>query len=255
MGTVGLREKFLLEHEGLYVFVGRQQQIRWGELLLVHALDPSRPSGGGREPSTNVASMANPSTEVPAILAFGESLVDAETNNFIGGSITLADFLPYGTTFFHSLATGRFSDGGLALEFIASRLGLPFASRFLKPGAAFQRGIKLASGGSGVLSDTMSFGDGVIPLTTQVSQFHRLATKLTSSGTAAAAAGNLISKSMHFFATGSCNELSAIVLENSKSLQQNVSYPAKFVTAVVSEFRAHGQMHSVPTYVHLSCAI
>lgn len=46
MGAVGLLEKCRLQHEGVFVFVGgqQQQQIRWEPLLLVHALDPS-PSG------------------------------------------------------------------------------------------------------------------------------------------------------------------------------------------------------------------
>lgn len=172
-------------------------------------------------------------TKVPAIFAFGDSLIDAGNNNFVEGSTTLANFLPYGETFFHK-PTGRFTNGRLVFDFLASKLGLPFMPPFLRPGAAFKKGVNFGSAGSGILSTTG--GHGVIPFTTQVNEFQQVATKLAND-LGAAAAGDLISNSLFFFVTGS-NDLSAFL--GNSTLQKSIT-PTEFVTNVLSQLQAHAQ--------------
>jgi len=57
------------------------------------------------------------SFEVPAIFAFGASLADAATNNFLPQATARADFPPYGKTFFKK-PTGRFTNGRNAVDFV-----------------------------------------------------------------------------------------------------------------------------------------
>jgi len=56
---------------------------------------------------------------VPALFVFGDSAVDAGTNNYIPNSSARADFPPYGRTFFHC-PTGRFTDGRTVFDFIGN---------------------------------------------------------------------------------------------------------------------------------------
>ncbi|CAM6107599.1 unnamed protein product [Calypogeia fissa] len=177
---------------------------------------------------------AYPWTKVHAVFAFGDSLVDSGTNNFIEGSVTRANYLPYGESFFH-WGTGRFTNGRHAFDFIASWLGLPFMPPFLKPGATFEQGVNFGSAGSGVFNTT-SFGYGVNPLSIQVSQFQEVATKLTND-LGKESADNLISSSLFIFITGS-NDLSAY-LSNS-SLQHAVN-ATQYLSSMLSELEGHAQ--------------
>ncbi|KAK2970485.1 hypothetical protein RJ640_023668, partial [Escallonia rubra] len=57
------------------------------------------------------------------LFIFGDSLFDAENNNYINSSAAAgANFWPYGETFF-KYPTGRFSDGRLIPDFIGKRRG------------------------------------------------------------------------------------------------------------------------------------
>ena len=58
-----------------------------------------------------------------AILIFGDSTVDIENNSFIH-TIFKANYAPYGKDFLDHVATGRFSDGKLIPDMIASKLGI-----------------------------------------------------------------------------------------------------------------------------------
>lgn len=55
--------------------------------------------------------------DVPAYFAFGDSLADVGTNNFLPqATAPRADFPPYGKTFFKK-PTGRFTNGRNAIDF------------------------------------------------------------------------------------------------------------------------------------------
>lgn len=63
-------------------------------------------------------SQINLSKEKAALFVFGDSLFDIGNNNYINTSTDyLANYPPYGETFFH-YSTGRFSDGRLIPDFI-----------------------------------------------------------------------------------------------------------------------------------------
>lgn len=55
----------------------------------------------------------------PALLAFGDSIIDTGNNNYIR-TIVRANFPPYGRDFPGHKATGRFSDGRISVDFLGT---------------------------------------------------------------------------------------------------------------------------------------
>ncbi|XP_031257863.1 GDSL esterase/lipase 1-like [Pistacia vera] len=79
----------------------------------------------------------------------GDSLFDAGNNQYSSPYSYIPGYhLPYGKTYFPLHPTGRYSDGRLAPDFIASKLNLPFMPPILKPGANFTHGANFASAGA-----------------------------------------------------------------------------------------------------------
>ncbi|XP_065868934.1 GDSL lipase-like [Euphorbia lathyris] len=113
-----------------------------------------------------------------AMFVFGDSLYDPGNNNNLNVSIIhKADYWPYGETFFH-YATGRFCDGRLIPDFIATYAELPIWKPYLDADADlnnFTNGANFAAGGAGALPQTDA---GSVNLTQQLSFFKEVANKL-----------------------------------------------------------------------------
>ncbi|KAH7568840.1 hypothetical protein JRO89_XS06G0059700 [Xanthoceras sorbifolium] len=60
---------------------------------------------------------------VSAIYVFGDSTVDSGNNNYINTAFR-SDFSPYGRDFVNQMPTGRFTNGRLTTDFIASYVGV-----------------------------------------------------------------------------------------------------------------------------------
>jgi hypothetical protein len=58
-----------------------------------------------------------------SILVFGDSTVDTGNNNYIK-TLAKGNHLPYGRDFPNHVPTGRFSNGKLAIDFLASTMNL-----------------------------------------------------------------------------------------------------------------------------------
>jgi hypothetical protein len=56
---------------------------------------------------------------VPALIVFGDSIVDTGNNNNID-TLVRSDFLPYGRDFMGGKPTGRFSNGKVPADFLGS---------------------------------------------------------------------------------------------------------------------------------------
>ncbi|RID67932.1 hypothetical protein BRARA_C00132 [Brassica rapa] len=90
---------------------------------------------------------------VPALLIMGDSVVDAGNNN-LRLTLVKANFPPYGRDFLAHTATGRFSNGKLAIDFTAENLGFTsYPVAYLSQDAANETnlltGANFASGASG----------------------------------------------------------------------------------------------------------
>ncbi|KAG6544786.1 hypothetical protein Mapa_013812 [Marchantia paleacea] len=123
---------------------------------------------------------ANPLVQplVKAIFSFGDSTTDTGTNTYLPNPAFLANFTPYGQTFFES-PTGRFSDGRLVIDLVAAFFGLPLLQPYLTPNLTYyDQGVNFASAGSGLLNTTKT--GMVVSMPEQVQQFKKVKESLVS---------------------------------------------------------------------------
>ncbi|KDP21039.1 hypothetical protein JCGZ_21510 [Jatropha curcas] len=119
---------------------------------------------------------------VTAVLVFGDSTVDPGNNNFIA-TIFKGNFAPYGKDFPNQLPTGRFSNGRLTPDFIASYVGVKeYLPPYLDPTLSIEElmtGVSFASAGSGFDPLTPQISN-VISTETQVGYFKEYKKRLES---------------------------------------------------------------------------
>ncbi|KAJ4978578.1 hypothetical protein NE237_009358 [Protea cynaroides] len=108
-----------------------------------------------------------------ALLIFGDSTVDTGNNNFIP-TIVKGNHLPYGQDFPGHNLTGRFSNGRLVPDLLASALGIKeFIPPFLDPHLSDKEiltGVSFASAGSG-FDDLTSLASKVLTMSQQLQYF------------------------------------------------------------------------------------
>ncbi|XP_022731827.1 GDSL esterase/lipase At2g30310-like [Durio zibethinus] len=130
----------------------------------------------------NTSSPGKPTTtpKFPAIIIFGDSTVDSGNNNYIG-TLFKANIPPYGENYPGHIPTGRFTDGKLVPDFVASSMGIKEAvPPFLQPNLSedeLRTGVSFASAGSGYDDLTTTLSD-VIPVSRQVELFKSYIEKL-----------------------------------------------------------------------------
>ncbi|KAH0705098.1 hypothetical protein KY290_009793 [Solanum tuberosum] len=116
---------------------------------------------------------------IKSLFQFGDSLADAGNVIRIPGAVTLAKAwgLPYGETFFHK-PTGRFTDGRIIADYIASALNLPFVNAYLdKSGVSFSQGANFAVAGATAMNNSFLVEKGIgfakynVPLPSQLEWF------------------------------------------------------------------------------------
>nr|XP_004499298.1 GDSL esterase/lipase EXL1-like [Cicer arietinum] len=129
---------------------------------------------------TNAIIQLPPNVSIPAVLVFGDSIMDTGNNNYIltpGRS----NFAPYGKDFQGGIATGRFSNGKVPSDLIVEELGIKeYLPPYLNPNLTFNElttGVCFASGGAGYdhLTSQLEFA---IPLTKQLDYFKEYIEKL-----------------------------------------------------------------------------
>ncbi|KAI3740671.1 hypothetical protein L2E82_31141 [Cichorium intybus] len=115
-----------------------------------------------------------------ALFVFGDSTVDAGNNNFIRTPMK-SNFPPYGRDFFNHIPTGRFTNGRLVSDFIASYVGIKDSvPAYLDPTLRIEdlmTGVSFASAGSGYdpLTPTLS---SAITLEQQMEYFKEYKSKM-----------------------------------------------------------------------------
>ncbi|KAG0612204.1 hypothetical protein M758_6G009900 [Ceratodon purpureus] len=89
---------------------------------------------------------------VPSYYVMGDAFHDAGNNNFIKTKVPMANYKPYGMTYFKK-PNGRFSDGRIFSDLLAVIMKLPQAAPSLSNVTIDQKGtcINFASGGSAIL--------------------------------------------------------------------------------------------------------
>ncbi|PVH48563.1 hypothetical protein PAHAL_4G358500 [Panicum hallii] len=103
-------------------------------------------------PAPTPPGMINHTTGCTTLLVLGDSTVDPGNNNHLP-TTARANFLPYGLNFYGRRPTGRFTNGRLATDMLAEKLGIARTiPGFFDPSlrlAQLRRGVSFASGGSG----------------------------------------------------------------------------------------------------------
>ncbi|KAJ8439807.1 hypothetical protein Cgig2_029067 [Carnegiea gigantea] len=114
-----------------------------------------------------------PNVAVPAIFAFGDSIVDTGNNNYIK-TLAKCNFPPYGKDFIGGIPTGRFSNGRVLTDFLAEELSIKqYVPAYLDPNLGSQdllTGVCFASGSSGYDPITCKT-ENVIPIFQQLEYF------------------------------------------------------------------------------------
>ncbi|KAH7542777.1 GDSL esterase/lipase At2g30310 [Ziziphus jujuba] len=112
----------------------------------------------------------------PAILIFGDSTVDTGNNNYLINAFFKGNHYPYGKDFPGHVPTGRFSNGKLVPDFIASMLNIKdIVPPFLKPNLSDEElltGVSFASAGAGY-DDLTTVASGAISFSKQVDDYFK----------------------------------------------------------------------------------
>ncbi|KAK2376589.1 GDSL Lipase/Acylhydrolase family protein [Trifolium repens] len=117
-----------------------------------------------------------------SILVFGDSTVDTGNNNYIK-TLSKGNHLPYGRDFPNHVPIGRFSNGKLAIDFLASIMNLKdTVPPFLDPNLSNEdllTGVSFASGGSGFDDLTIALS-GAVSISKQIEYFKNYVVKVKS---------------------------------------------------------------------------
>jgi phospholipase/lecithinase/hemolysin len=175
---------------------------------------------------------------VPAVYIFGDSTVDTGNQKYLTTVIT-SDYPPYGRDFVPPGPTGRFSNGKLANDFGAERLGLPYAVNYLDQSATVQnylQGVNFASSGSGYLNIT-GYILGVETVDEQLAFFRKVKEAIIAS-IGVNAAEEHMQKSFFLMSTGS-NDF--INLYNIDPIIQAMYTPAQYEDLLISTLSGYIQ--------------
>ncbi|PON81083.1 Lipase [Trema orientale] len=119
-------------------------------------------------------------TLVPAIITFGDSVVDVGNNNY-RTTLFKANYPPYGRDFINHQATGRFCNGKLATDLTAETLGFKtYPPAYLSPEASGKNlliGANFASAASGY-DEKAAILNHAITLSQQLGYFKEYQSKL-----------------------------------------------------------------------------
>ncbi|KAI3456200.1 hypothetical protein Pfo_012863 [Paulownia fortunei] len=121
----------------------------------------------------NLAQQSPLNSSIPAFFVFGDSTVDSGNNDYIK-TVTKSNFPPYGKDFPNHIPTGRFTNGRLVTDFLASYVGIKdYLPPYLDPTLSLddlKTGVCFASAGTGFDPLTAQLS-GVIPIQKQLKYF------------------------------------------------------------------------------------
>ncbi|GMI96923.1 hypothetical protein like AT1G06990 [Hibiscus trionum] len=172
-----------------------------------------------------------------SILIFGDSTVDTGNNNFID-TFFKANHLPYGQDFPGHIPTGRFSNGKLIPDFVASVLGIKqTVPPSLDPNLSkddLRTGVSFASAGSGY-DEITTVVTGAIPVPKQLEHFKSYIAKL-SKIFGSNEARNIVKKSLVIISAGTNDFGFNYYLLSTRKEQYNVGGFQDFLLKALQDF-------------------
>ncbi|EFJ14553.1 hypothetical protein SELMODRAFT_180991 [Selaginella moellendorffii] len=181
--------------------------------------------------------------DVSAVFVFGDSLVDSGNNNNLQ-SLAKANFLPYGKDFDTHKPTGRFANGRLVPDFIASRLGLDLAPAYVSANDNVLQGVNFASAGSGLLESTGLVFVRHFSLPAQVDHFQNVLGNNITAKLGSKRARELSSQAIYYITVGSNDLVNNYYLLPASPLAVQYT-PERFQSLLLAEYhkqlqRLHG---------------
>ncbi|RRT60747.1 hypothetical protein B296_00044740, partial [Ensete ventricosum] len=181
--------------------------------------------------------------KVPALVVFGDSSVDTGNNDYLP-TVARSNFQPYGRDFNGGVATGRFSNGRLATDFISQDFGLPdTVPAYLDPSFEtkdFAAGVCFASAATGydnVTSDVLLIGlwQSVLPLWKQLDYFKNYQEKLKSFQ-GEATAQQTISQALYIISMGTNDFLENYYAYSGRSSEYTVDKYEDYLVGIARGF-------------------
>ncbi|KAH1095752.1 hypothetical protein AAZX31_14G205300 [Glycine max] len=162
-------------------------------------------------------------SSVPAVLAFGDSIVDPGNNNNIK-TLIKCNFPPYGKDFQGGNPTGRFCNGKIPSDLIAEQLGIKeYLPAYLDPNlksSDLVTGVCFASGASGYDPLTPKI-TSVLSLSTQLDMFREYIGKLK--GIVGESRTNyILSNSLYLVVAGSDDIANTYFVAHARILQYDI---------------------------------
>ncbi|KAF8775849.1 hypothetical protein HU200_004242 [Digitaria exilis] len=160
----------------------------------------------------------NRTTGCTTLLVLGDSTVDPGNNNRLP-TTARANFLPYGINFYGRRPTGRFTNGRLATDMLAEKLGIARTiPGFFDPNlrlAQLRRGVSFASGGSGY-DDSTANRINVVSFSAQLHNLFRYKL-LIRTLLGARRAERLVNRAAFVISTGTNDMLSVYLASSNQS--------------------------------------
>ncbi|KAK6140366.1 hypothetical protein DH2020_025897 [Rehmannia glutinosa] len=176
-------------------------------------------------------------TTIPAVIFFGDSLVDTGNNNYID-TMVKADYPPYGKDLEGGKATGRFSNGKVPSDLFVEELGIkPLLPAYLDPSLQDEdllTGVNFASAAAGydpLTSDNQS----VLSLTDQLELFKKYTTKLKKIA-GDKRSSEILRESLIAVAMGSNDIATTYLLTHLRQLQYDVTSYTELIVSYASSF-------------------
>nr|CAB3499566.1 unnamed protein product [Digitaria exilis] len=183
-------------------------------------------------------------TKPPALFVFGDSIVDSGNNNAIT-TLIRCNFPPYGQNFPGHNATGRFSNGRVPSDILASRLGIkeyvpPYLGTELSD-FDLLTGVNFASGGCGFDPLTAELVS-VLTMDNQLDLFKEYKEKLNRIA-GAARAGEIVSTSMYMVVTGTddlANTYFTTPFRRDYDLESYIEFVVQCASDFIKKLYGHG---------------
>ncbi|KAK4859211.1 hypothetical protein QYF36_001479 [Acer negundo] len=176
--------------------------------------------------------------EFPAVIFFGDSIVDPGNNNNRLFALAKSNFPPYGRDFIGGVATGRFSNGKIPSDFIVEKLGIKeLLPAYLDPNLRPEdllTGVSFASGGCGYdpltseLVSAISFEDQLKMFQEYIEKLKEIAGEESTS--------TILTKGL-FGVVGSSNDIANVYFDTHiRQLQYNIFNYTDFLVGSASTF-------------------
>ncbi|XP_019433880.1 PREDICTED: GDSL esterase/lipase EXL1-like [Lupinus angustifolius] len=178
-----------------------------------------------------------PNFSVPAVLVFGDSIMDTGNNNNVL-TLTRSNFPPYGKDFKGGIPTGRFSNGKVPSDFIVEELGIKeLLPAYLDPNlqpSELATGVCFAAGGAGYDPWT-SLRMSIMTISGQVDLFKEYIRKLE--GEVGVDRTNFILANSLFLAVFGSNDISnTYFLSPLRQVQYDLPAYTDFLLSLASNF-------------------